>query len=454
MYVTDSTDRKDPEALKKKLHGADGLKRVKILADLSVAYREKDRGKTIEFGKQGLELLKKTKDNKLESIILNELCWAYQCIGEYQTALEYGFRNLEITDITNDEISKSDTFNRIGIIYYKLSNIDQALEYFLKALRIFEESKEILKVSSLLNNIGIIYNGLNDESTALDYYNRAIEICEKHGCHTNLANSLNNAGTIFRHTGELEKALEYYQRALEIRQKLGERWKIARVLTNIGMIYDDLNNHEKALDCFFRALEIEMEKGDINDASQTLLSISLSYASTGRFQEAFEYAGKGLAYTDRIDSPVIKRNIYQSYSEACEMIGDFREALEFHKKYKTLNDEIYTEDNSRKINELRVEYESDKKERETEIYRLKNIELTRTNEDLKSALNEVKHLSGLLPICAACKKIRDDHGYWEQIESYISDHSEAQFSHCLCPECLKSLYPDLAVHNESNDSCN
>ncbi|MCD4702139.1 MAG: tetratricopeptide repeat protein, partial [Candidatus Aegiribacteria sp.] len=274
----------------------------------------------------------------------------------------------------------------------KLSNIDQALEYFLKALRIFEESKEILKASSLLNNIGIIYNGLNDNSTALDYYNRAIKISEEHGCYTNLANSLNNAGIIFRQADELEKALEYYQRALEIREKLGEQWKIARVLTNIGMIHYDLNNHDKALDCFFRALEIEIEKGDIDDASQTLLSISLSYASTGRFQEAYEYAGKAIAYTDRIDSPLIMKRIYQSYSEVCEIIGKFRESLEFHKKYKALNDEIYTEDSSRKINELRVKYESDKKERETEIYKLRNIELARTNEELKSALNEVKHL--------------------------------------------------------------
>ncbi len=443
--MTDSLDRKDTEALEKMLPGTEGLKRIRILADLCIAYRETDRGKTIEFGKQGLELLEVIEDKKLESIILNELCWAYQCFGEYETALEYGFRNLEITNITNDKISKSDTFNRIGIIYYKLSNIDQALEYFLKALRIFEESNEILKVSSLLNNIGIIYSDLNDKSTALDYYNRAIEICEEHGCYTNLANSLNNAGSIFRRTDELEKALEYYQRALEIREKLGERWKIARVLTNIGMIHYDLNNHDKALDCFFRALEIEMGKGDIDDASQTLLSISLSYASTANIQEAYEYAGKGLAYTDRIDSPSIKRNIYQSYSEVCEIIGKFREALEFHKKYKALNDEIYTKDSSRKINELRVKYETEKKEKEQEIYRLSNIELVKTNEDLKHALDEVKQLSGLLPICASCKKIRDDHGYWKQIESYVSEHSEAQFSHGLCPECAKKLYPEYMV---------
>ena len=61
-------------------------------------------------------------------------------------------------------------------------------------------------------------------------------------------------------------------------------------------------------------------------------------------------------------------------------------------------------------------------------------------EELQEALAEVKILSGLFPICASCKKIRDDKGYWNQIDSYIQEHSEAKFSHGLCPECTDGLY--------------
>jgi PAS domain S-box-containing protein len=62
---------------------------------------------------------------------------------------------------------------------------------------------------------------------------------------------------------------------------------------------------------------------------------------------------------------------------------------------------------------------------------------------LQKALSEVKALSGLLPICSSCKRIRDDRGYWNQIEAYIRDHSEANFSHSICPECTKTLYPEF-----------
>ena len=67
---------------------------------------------------------------------------------------------------------------------------------------------------------------------------------------------------------------------------------------------------------------------------------------------------------------------------------------------------------------------------------------------LQNALGEVKTLSGLLPICASCKKIRDDSGYWNQIEGYIRDRSEAEFSHGICPECAKKLYPDLKIYDK------
>jgi len=63
--------------------------------------------------------------------------------------------------------------------------------------------------------------------------------------------------------------------------------------------------------------------------------------------------------------------------------------------------------------------------------------------ELQEAIANIKQLRGLLPICANCKKIRDDKGYWNQIESYIQDHSGAEFSHGMCPECLKKLYPDF-----------
>lgn len=86
---------------------------------------------------------------------------------------------------------------------------------------------------------------------------------------------------------------------------------------------------------------------------------------------------------------------------------------------------------------------------EMEERRRAQIEKDHLIVELKKALSEVKTLSGFLPICASCKKIRDDNGYWNQIESYIKAHSGAEFSHGICPDCAKKFYPDLYPPNEN-----
>lgn len=80
-----------------------------------------------------------------------------------------------------------------------------------------------------------------------------------------------------------------------------------------------------------------------------------------------------------------------------------------------------------------------------DITRRKEIEAEKDNliSKLHDALKRIRTLRGIIPICAACKKIRDDKGIWNQIESYIRDHSDADFSHSICPECSKKLYPDI-----------
>ena len=80
-----------------------------------------------------------------------------------------------------------------------------------------------------------------------------------------------------------------------------------------------------------------------------------------------------------------------------------------------------------------------------EITKRKEIEADREKliSKLQNALKKIKTLSGIIPICASCKKIRDDNGYWNQLENYINEHSEAHFSHGICPECARKLYPNL-----------
>ena len=97
------------------------------------------------------------------------------------------------------------------------------------------------------------------------------------------------------------------------------------------------------------------------------------------------------------------------------------------------------------------ELEESNQKLQTEILERKRLEERQAKliDDLKNALQNVKRLEGLIPICANCKKIRDDKGYWAEVDSYIRDHSDAEFTHGICPDCMLELYPEFA-HKQNN----
>lgn len=82
--------------------------------------------------------------------------------------------------------------------------------------------------------------------------------------------------------------------------------------------------------------------------------------------------------------------------------------------------------------------------------RRQKLELTSKVEELRAALEQIKTLRGMLPICANCKKIRNDQGYWKQVEVYIAEHSDVTFTHGICPDCLRKLYPDYCDEKDGS----
>jgi len=122
------------------------------------------------------------------------------------------------------------------------------------------------------------------------------------------------------------------------------------------------------------------------------------------------------------------------------MIRDISDRVAAQKMLREAKDEL-----ERHVKERTTALEESNERLHEEIARRKEL-----ISELQSALGDLKTLSGLLPICSSCKKIRDDRGYWSQIEVYISEHSDAEFSHGICPDCIQDLYPEL--HGQISDT--
>ena len=128
------------------------------------------------------------------------------------------------------------------------------------------------------------------------------------------------------------------------------------------------------------------------------------------------------------------------------LVGHYFKIFSFYLIYKAIIETGITKPFALTFRELAASNE--KLSMEIDVRKQAEEELEQVVDKLRKALAEVKTLSGLLPICAGCKKIRDDKGYWNQLECYIRDHAHVEFSHGICPDCATKLYPDFDLFEE------
>ena len=178
---------------------------------------------------------------------------------------------------------------------------------------------------------------------------------------------------------------------------------------------------------------------EVAERRVALLREGLSVARSGRVDEAFALVAKGRSRAAMQEASTLAAAIDD---EEQQVASQHEALLARHRRRESIAAIVLVLMSTALVAAVAVGVS---RQRQAEA-RLRQSHATQEAlvADLQRALQNVKVLSGLLPICAHCKKIRDDQGYWQRIESYLSQHSEVTFSHGICPACMRELYPDLA----------
>ncbi|MCD4708231.1 MAG: tetratricopeptide repeat protein [Candidatus Sabulitectum sp.] len=361
--------------------------------------------------------------------------------GNFPEAMSYCRKSMNIYEELRDGNGMASVNGTLAAIYWSQGMIDKALEHFLESLRQKQECDASHdELANCHFNIGSCYCSLNRFDLAQASYEYVLKIWEKSGELENLAYIYNNIGTLYGKKKELDKAREYFQKALDFRKDLGDKKGMASTLSNLGSLHKDLGDNESALSFYNRSLELYEEIGNQRGVAYTCGCAGGIYTALGSLDKAEETIIRGLEITRKLKIQDWEIHCLEMITDLYEAKGDLQKALMYSQELNIRTKENLNEKSLEKIARLQVQFETEKKENEAEIYRLKNVELSGMNNQLREALTHVKKLQGMLPICASCKKIRDDDGYWQQIESYISDHSDAKITHGMCPECITKLY--------------
>lgn len=361
--------------------------------------------------------------------------------GTYTQAQNLLTSALEVYQKMNDVKGVATVEGTLGNLYWVQEKISSALEHYLEAIRLKESinaGDDILAASYY--NLGSCYLSLDQLDKAESSYEFVRSVWENTGDQVRLAFLYNNMGALAMKKGDLVLALDHMGKALEIRLETNQTKNAASTITSIAVVMKKLGNIDGAIDCYKESIELYREIDSKRGVADSHCGMGKLLTQKGKLKDAEDALERALTLADEMGLQKLRISCFEGMMDLQEAKGDLKEALSFARKSRDELEEYLSGESARKIAELQVQFDTEKKEKEAEIYRLRNIELTRMNEDLKNALIQIKKLQGMLPICAHCKKVRDDSGYWEQIESYISKNSETVFSHSICPECMKKLY--------------
>ncbi|KQC13550.1 MAG: hypothetical protein APR63_08340 [Desulfuromonas sp. SDB] len=179
-----------------------------------------------------------------------------------------------------------------------------------------------------------------------------------------------------------------------------------------------------------------------NNKIPILFELSELLCSQQEYQQALEYSQQALALAKKLRDRELMLKSYDLLYKIDKSQNNFQQARKNLNSYLKIYEKIYEQDNRKILKNLEKQYKLEDRERDAEISKLKNEKLEKINTEVQKAIDQVNTLTGLLPICPQCKKIKDSKGFWKEVDDYISEHSDSEVSHGICPECAKKYFPD------------
>ncbi|KAA3604646.1 MAG: hypothetical protein DWQ06_04175 [Calditrichaeota bacterium] len=403
------------KTLEKSLQNLTELGKIEILLEISKFYEKVDFEKSINFSEQALKLAQKHsfKEDvahkrvgklylqngkleealeifkqgleKVENVRFSEniaefkelIAGIYYQKFEYRNSLKFyyeSYRSFLRIGKVEDSLS---ILQNLARIYAQWNEFGKALKCLFKALEIAKESNNLELFATVMNNVGIVYRSKlpPDYTKSKECFEKAIEIGESIKVDRILISSYGNYGVTHLRFGEFEKALGIFNKVLEIQEKTNDEILIANTLVNIGICLSNLDKFDEAINHHQNALKIFIEKSDKLGILTAFGQLGLVNFAQKKYQDSLKYSFKAVEIANELSLKRYLKGFYKTITDIYSEMEKFEEAFKFHKKYNAVTIQIYEEQNVNKLNEMEAKFE-------TEVYRLKNIELANLNQSL------------------------------------------------------------------------
>ncbi len=265
---------------------------------------------------------------------------------------------------TENDSFRIQTQNYIGHRYRRLNDIPHAMEMFQKSLRESLEINHKWGVADAHNNIYLIYFGQNKLEKAKESLNSALDIFAELGDSLQIAKCYHNLGKVWQSSGELDVALAYMEKALAIKKNMTDTISTSNSMAGIADIYKFKGEHQKALTRFKEVLELRRSIHYVDGEISSLMHIGGVYVNLENYKEANRWIHQALDLALKSDRIRLASQCYLGLSQFYAADQDFENAYKYQLLYHQVTDSINSARNAAHLDELLVQYETEKQQRE------------------------------------------------------------------------------------------
>ncbi len=350
-----------------------------------------------------LEISGKVEGLRDIAVLNSNLGLIYSRKGNLSRSLEHFMNALEYFEKHEDKPMLAQLYNNIGVIYSNKLEFDRALEYMMKAVKIREQLDDMALLCDTYINIGNLYNRIGKPEMAIEYFQQALEACSETDTNA-ICGIYSNMCQASMMQGKMQDALDNGLKALDLYDKMEDSHPQASLLNNLGNLYYNLNDMAKAKLLYSRAVEQHRNDDEKWGTSNALTSMANCEIHMRQFDQALSNLMEARAIAEEIDAiDILYANhqntflLYMNFADHekenyLKRSGYLHKALEEQSSLLKLRERISSEEKTRALAEMEKKYESEKKAKEAEIYRLKNVELAEAYEKLQSAQKEIIQL--------------------------------------------------------------
>lgn len=373
----------DQESYAQNQHALDSLENivkssksdsVKIIAygDLCWGYGFVNFDKALYFGNEELRLAKKFNNQESIALAYSDIGNTFTRVNKFKEALENHLKAYNIRDKLGLKVKAVGSLSNIAVIYKQQGRYDEAIEYMTKALKIYEENEEEVKQAIVLVNIGNIYRNYKKSNISKTYFERAILLSKKNNSVSTLTNAYSGMLLYYFEAKNYDQALKYANLAVGLTKSSNNKNDLATIYNSMGQIYFEKGNYAEAMKFYNQSLQFRLFMKDKLGEASCYKNIGLCYSKLKNYPEAERNIKKSINYFIELDSKDYLREAYNSLSTVYEDKEDLEGSLNSYKKSVALKDSIYNKENTDKINELQIAYETEKKEQQIKLLNADN----------------------------------------------------------------------------------